>query len=98
MSLNSDYADRIRRATNTLARLDVDRRDPERYHEVKDEAVNDLRKIADAVEIDQVFVGRQGLAAEPSAFSTGPRHVIDRKGRPVAVEIRRRMPRAVRGT
>lgn len=94
MTLSTDYATRIRRVADTVANLDVMRRDPERYHERKDEAVNDLRKLADAVEIDQVFADRSGLKlADQPAFRPGPRTIKDARGRHVAVEIRRRAGR-----
>ena len=92
MTLSTDYAARIRQSADRLAGLGVDRRDPHRFHETKDEVEKDLRRLANAVEIDQVFTNRPGLPASglTDAFRAGPRTITDRKGRAIAVETRRR--------
>lgn len=90
MSLSTDYAAKLRQVADTFANLDVDRRDPHRYHERKDSAVNDLRELANAVEIDQVFAGRASLPAPAQVVGRkGPRTIVVR-GRPVKVETKRR--------
>ena len=90
MSLQTDYATKLRQVADTFATLDVDRRDPHRYHERKDEAVQNLREIANAVELDQVFSGRTSLPASAHGeFRRGPRTILV-KGRPVQVETKRR--------
>ena len=88
--LATDYASRIRAARDIVERLGPDRRDPHRFLEEKDEALKSLDQLADEVQLDQVFAK---LPPHPVAgrasFQKAPRVVADRKGRLVAVEVRR---------
>lgn len=92
MTLSEDYAARIRKTADRIAGLGVDRHDPHRFHEAKDTLEKDLRSIASQVEIDQVFSRPSPVAAAsaPAAFPTGPRRIVDRKGRSVPVVTRSR--------
>src|SRR5258708_521048 len=88
--LASDYASRIRAACATIRGLGPDRRDPHRFHEQKDSAVKSLEQLADEVQLDQVFAKLPGHPLPGrGAMTAQPRTIADRKGRPVAVEVRR---------
>ena len=88
--LTSDYASRILAACDVLRSNAPDRRDPHRYFEQKDAALSDLERLAAEVQLDQVFAKLPGHPVpERGALPRSPRTVIDRKGRPVAVEVRR---------
>ena len=89
MTLGQDYATRIREAADRIAALGVDRRDPHRFFETKDTVNRELMSLADQVELDQVFAGREAPAPSRSVFPSDRRTVRDSKGRCVAVETRR---------
>ena len=88
--LASDYAERIRALRGLVERLGPDHRDPHRFMEDKDSAVKTLGELADEIQLDQVFAK---LPSHPTAqrgtIAPVARTVVDRKGRPIAVEVRR---------